>query len=120
MAAMALRRGFFPSRRSRFLQTGFALPFGFRYRATLDYRWPDSRSVADLVTPAPVEETGLARFSHGISQRGGADGRGCKAHLALHSQRDWGTGGVHDSTSRSPMERNTVDMPGCAAAVESP
>jgi hypothetical protein len=30
-----------------------------------------------------------------------------------------GPGGVLDSTSRSPTERNAVDMPGSAAAVES-
>jgi hypothetical protein len=30
-----------------------------------------------------------------------------------------GPAGVLDSTSRSPRERNAVDMPGCAAAVET-
>jgi len=30
-----------------------------------------------------------------------------------------GSAGVLDSTSRSPTERNAVDMPGSAAAVES-
>jgi len=31
-----------------------------------------------------------------------------------------GVAGLLDSASRSPMERNAVDMPGSAAAVESP
>jgi hypothetical protein len=30
-----------------------------------------------------------------------------------------GPGGILDSTSRSPKERNAVDMPGSAAAVEA-
>jgi hypothetical protein len=34
-------------------------------------------------------------------------------------QRDGRIPPVLDSTSRNPTERNAVDMPGCAAAVEA-
>jgi hypothetical protein len=59
-----------------------------------------------------ASHTDLARISHQVSQRGVADGHGCKA-------RAEDSAGVLDGASRNPTERNAVATPGSAAAVET-
>jgi hypothetical protein len=54
----------------------------------------------------------LTRISHKVST--------AAAQTGVDTRRATeGPAGVLDSTSRSPRERNAVDMPGCAAAVET-
>jgi hypothetical protein len=62
----------------------------------------------------------LTRISQQVSERGGADGHGAwRFAPSVNMLVSEGPAGILDSMSRSPTERNTVDMPGSVAAVES-
>ena len=106
---------------------GPAMPGGHLLRCRSSTMAPHRARRGALHLPArlsrqnvkPCLRRPLARISHKVSQRGGADGRGYKADLAHFSRRDRGPRRrTRQCTSRNPTERNAVDRSGCAAAVE--
>jgi hypothetical protein len=63
---------------------------------------------------------GTSRFRAGSQPAFLTRFRGEAAQTGMEPRRATeGSAGVLDSTSRSPTERNAVDMPGSAAAVET-
>jgi hypothetical protein len=78
--------------------------------------------VEPVTCPACAHIAILARTSHRVSSRGGADGLGYKAHDEGPCRQACSKAAGLDSMSRSPRKRNAAryggGMPGSAAGAE--